>query len=424
MTAREITQTVAVMLAAGLCAELLAGVLRLPRMVVLLATGALLGPALTGVLDVPLDNVGIELLLTLGVSVILFFGGLGLSLGVLRRVALGLGLLAVPGVVLTCLITGTVAALAFGLPLREGLLIGAVLAPTDPAILIPLFARLGVKPKVAQTIVAESALNDPTGAALALSLAAVLVSGGSLGEPLLQFVEAVLISTGIGLAIGLVLAVVISDRRLGVWRESPAVAVMLLVAAGYFTIDAAGGSGYLGAFIAGLIVGNLDVLGLEMHGDHDLVLRGFVGVVADVMVIFVFIALGANLPFGSFEAFALPALATVAALVLIARPLTVIVCLAPDRPGAWTRRELIFLAWTRETGVVPAAVASLLVARGVRIGDELLTTVAVAIIFTLTVQSTTKSWLARRLDLLEDDDVVERDLEPPRLGLGAPAERL
>jgi NhaP-type Na+/H+ or K+/H+ antiporter len=92
---------------------------------------------------VPLDSTGAELLLTLGVSFILFYGGLQLSVGILSRVAVGIGLLAVPGVVVTALVTGIVAAVAFDIPLSTGLLIGAVVAPTDPAILIPLFDRIG-----------------------------------------------------------------------------------------------------------------------------------------------------------------------------------------------------------------------------------------------------------------------------------------
>ncbi|MFN8223368.1 MAG: cation:proton antiporter [Gaiellales bacterium] len=401
MTAREITQTLAIILAAGLVSELVAGIVRLPRMVVLLAVGAILGPSVTDAVDVPLDNVGIELLLTLGVSFILFYGGLGLSATVLSRVAVGLGMLAVPGVVLTCVVTGAVAAWAFGLPFENGLLIGAVLAPTDPAILIPLFERLEIRPKVSQTIVAESALNDPTGAALALTLAAFVVDGGSLGTPLVDFLEAVTLSTLIGVAIGLVLAILISDRRIGVWSETPAIAVMLIVAAGYFTIDSVGGSGYLGAFIAGAIVGNIDMLGLRMIPAREQLLEGFVGILADVVVIFVFVVLGANLPFESFPEHAPAALATVAALILVARPLTVMLCLGLDRRGRWTRAEAIFLTWSRETGVVPAAVAALLVAQGTTIGDELTTTVAVAIIVTLVVQSTTKRWLAERLGLVE-----------------------
>ena len=175
MSARDVIETLAILLAAGLGSELLAGILRVPRMVVLVAVGALLGPDVAGALDLPLESVAVQILLTLGVSMILFHGGLGLSFSVLRPVAVGLGLLAVPGVVLTALVTGTAATVAFDLPFEAGLLIGAVLAPTDPAILIPLFERMRLRAKVLQTVVAESALNDPTGAVLALAIAAFVL---------------------------------------------------------------------------------------------------------------------------------------------------------------------------------------------------------------------------------------------------------
>src|SRR5436190_24345427 len=108
MTAQEITRTLAVVLAAGLCSELVAGLLRLPRMVVLLAAGALLGPSVLGAVDVSLANVGIELLLTLGVSFILFYGGPGPSAQVLRKLPMGRGLVAAPGVVGPVAVTGAV----------------------------------------------------------------------------------------------------------------------------------------------------------------------------------------------------------------------------------------------------------------------------------------------------------------------------
>ena len=404
MSARDVIETLAIMLAAGLCSELLAGLLRLPRMVVLLAAGALLGPDVAGLIELPLDEVAVQILLTLGVSMILFHGGLGLSFSVLRPVAVGLGLLAVPGVVITAVVTGAAAALVFDLPFEAGLLIGAVLAPTDPAILIPLFERMRLRPKVVQTVVAESALNDPTGAVLALAVAAfVLDEGGTLTDPFVEFLLDVALSAALGIAFGVLLALVVSNRRLGVWRESPSIAVLLVVSAGYFTIDFAGGSGYLGAFLAGLIVSNMDELGLGMHSRRELEMRSFVAIVADLMVMFVFIALGANLPFGDIADEALPALATVATLILVARPLTVLACLPLDRRGRWQPAELAFVTWTRETGVVPAALAGVLVAEGVPYETEIVTVVAVAIVVTLAVQSTTKAWLARRLGLLAEE---------------------
>jgi cell volume regulation protein A len=402
VSARDVIETLAILLAAGVVSELVAGVLRLPRMVVLLGAGVLLGPEVLDALDLPLESVGVQLLLTLGVSFILFHGGLGLFVSVLRPVALGLGLLAIPGVVVTALVTGAVVALAFDVPFAVGLLIGAVLAPTDPAILIPLFERLRMRPKVRQTIVAESALNDVTGAVLALSVAAFVVErDDSISSPLGEFLLDLALSTGLGAAFGVALAVAISTRRFGVWQESPVIAVLLVVAASYFTIDYAGGSGYLGAFLAGFIVSNMDELHLGMHSRREHEMRSFAAAAADVTVVLVFITLGAALPFDTIPDEALPALATLAGLILLARPLTVLVCLLPDRRGGWRREELLFLAWTRETGVVPAALVGILVAQGVQQESELITVVALAIVVTLLLQATTKAWLARRLGLDE-----------------------
>ena len=84
MTSKDVILTLSAMLGAGLLAELLAGWLHIPKMLVLLAVGAILGPAVSGAIDVPLDSTGAQLLLTLGVSIILFHGGIGLSVKVLQ----------------------------------------------------------------------------------------------------------------------------------------------------------------------------------------------------------------------------------------------------------------------------------------------------------------------------------------------------
>jgi potassium/hydrogen antiporter len=404
--ARDVIELVAIVLAAGLVSEVLANLLRLPRMVVLLAAGALLGPHALESIELPLDSIGVQLLFTLGVSLILFYGGLGLSIAVLRPVALGLVLLAVPGVVLCALVTGFFAALAFDVPFEVGFLIGAVLAPTDPAILVPLFERLRIRPKIVQTVIAESAINDPTGAVLALAIASYVTEGGTFTAPLQDFLIDLGVSTVLGVGFGIVLAVAISHLKVGLWRDSGPLAVLLVITAGFFTIDSAGGSGYLGAFIAGLIVGNMDRLRLGMHSAREQEMRFFAALASDLMVIFIFVALGANLPFDRMGDHVLPAVAVLAALIFLARPLTVLAALAADRRGRWLPQEVLFVAWTRETGVVPAALAGVLVAIGVPAKDELLTVVALAVIVTLLLQATTKEWLARRLDLLDEPEYV------------------
>jgi cell volume regulation protein A len=401
---RDVILTLSLLLVAGLFARLLATLLHIPEIVFLLGLGALLGPSALGVIDVPLDSLAAQLVFTLGVSTILFYGGLNLSLEILRKVWVSLGLLAVVGVIVTAVITGAAAALVFGLPFEQGLLIGAVLSPTDPAILIPLFIGSRLRPKVAQTVVAESAFNDPTGAVLALAVAGALVSGqNSLTGPAGDFVGQLALSTAGGVLAGIVLSAAISSRRTGIWRESAAIAVLAVVAMSYVSLDFAGGSGYLGAFLAGLIVGNMKMLGLSMHDEHNRDLMITTRSLADIVTIFVFVLVGVNLPFHALGAEIIPALAVVAVLLLVARPITVAVCCLPDRRSRWSGAELAFVCWTRETGVVPAALVGVLAALAVPNGDLLASVVALAIIVTLAVQAIPAPWLARRLGLLEVD---------------------
>jgi potassium/hydrogen antiporter len=299
-------------------------------------------------------------------------------------------------------VTGLIAYLVFDLSLTASILLGAVLAPTDPAILIPLFVRSRLRPKVAQTVIAESAINDPTGAALALALAGVVITGeSSVGEPAMEFMVDLGISTVIGVVAGVGLAAVISSRRAGVWRESSALAVLTVVTISFFSLDSAGGSGYLGAFLAGLIVGNMERLGLAMHSAHEQEMRIFTAGMSDLVTLFVFVVLGANIPFGDLGEYLLPGLAVLAALLLLVRPLVVIACTLADRRARWTPQEILFLCWTRETGVVPAALVGVLAGLGVPDIELYASVVALAVVLTLVVQALPAKRLAARLGLLE-----------------------
>jgi cell volume regulation protein A len=398
---RDVILTLSLLLGAGMTARLLASVTGIPEVLVLVLLGASFGPHALDVVDVPLDTIGAQLLFTLGVSTILFHGGLNLSLRVLQGVAFSLGMLVIPGVVLSAAITAVAAHFAFGLPWSDSLLIGAVLSPTDPAILIPLFLGGRLNPRLAQTVIAESAFNDPTGAVLALTMAGVVVTGhGSVSGPAVDFMVELAVSSVIGILAGVLLAASVSSRRTGIWRESPAIAVLTVVSIAYVSLDSAGYSGYLGAFLAGLIVGNMDLLKLDMDPEHEQDMRSFTASLADIVTLFVFVVLGASLPLDTLGENLLPALAVLATLILVARPATVLTCALPDRRARWTRRELAFMCWTRETGVVPAALVGVLGGLGVAHLDELASVVALAVVGTLILQALPAAWLADRLGLL------------------------
>ncbi len=137
MEVGHILLTFGVILGAGLLAQLVATFLRIPEMIVLVATGALIGPSALGIVENPLKGVGAQLIFTLGVAMILFHGGVGISLRVISRTAVGLGLLVLPGIFITAFIVALVIAPIFGVTLLVAFMIGAVLASTDPAILTP-----------------------------------------------------------------------------------------------------------------------------------------------------------------------------------------------------------------------------------------------------------------------------------------------
>src|SRR5215218_3415205 len=127
MEIEHILRDFGLILGAGLVSQLIATLLKIPQMVVLVAAGALIGPSVLGLVANPLNGVGAQLLFNIGVALILFHGGTGVAL---------------------------VVSPVFGVAFPVALLVGAVLASTDPAILIPLFDRLKLRPKVSQTVIA------------------------------------------------------------------------------------------------------------------------------------------------------------------------------------------------------------------------------------------------------------------------------
>ena len=224
MDAQEVLRDAGVIFGAALVAVPIAALLRVPVMIVLVAVGALVGPSVLDLVSNPVEGLGAQLVFTLGVSLILFHGGLGISLRVISRTAVGLGMLVLPGIVITAPSSPSSPCRCSASRSRVALMVGAVLAATDPAILIPLFDRLRLRPKVAQTVIAESAFNDPTGTVLALTVAGVVASGSvSATEPLVDFSKSLALGLVCGIG-GACCSWRCVARAVGIWRESPAAA--------------------------------------------------------------------------------------------------------------------------------------------------------------------------------------------------------
>ena len=160
-------------------------------------------------------------------------------------------------------------------------------------------------------------------------------------------------------------------------------------------------SGFTAVFVFGAVLGNKESFGFRMEAGEAQKLDEFVLTTSFIMRLFIFILLGAQVDFAQIRQYGLEAVAVVAVLMLIARPLTVFLCALPDRRARWSLKEMLFMCWTRETGVIPAALAGLLLGANAPGGPMIASVTFVAILMTILIQAPTTEWLARRLGLLE-----------------------
>jgi cell volume regulation protein A len=128
-----------------------------------------------------------------------------------------------------------------------------------------------------------------------------------------------------------------------------------------------------------------------------------------MVVLGIFVVLGLNLQVRALIDNLWAGLAVMAVFIFIARPITVAVCLCLDRRAGWTRQEAVFITWCRETGVVPVAVASMLLAEDIPGAPIVATLVTFAVVVTLLLQATTAGWLAKRLGLVEGPALLTPD---------------
>jgi cell volume regulation protein A len=87
--------------------------------------------------------------------------------------------------------------------------------------------------------------------------------------------------------------------------------------------------------------------------------------------------------------------------MFIARPLTVFACTLPDRKAKWTWRDMLFMCWTRETGVIPAALSGMVVGKEVPYADAIAAVTFLAILMTILLQASTTPHVARKLGVEE-----------------------
>jgi cell volume regulation protein A len=400
--ARHTLMSCGLILAVGTLAGLLAQKIRIPDVAVFLVVGIALGPQALGLIDIKADSALNEIILLFGASYILFDGGASLRFDVLKRVWITIVVISTLGVLITAGVVGLAAHAILGIPLTVALLLGATLASTDPATLVPVFRQVRIRERVAQTVMSESAFNDAMGAIITFGVLAVATGSGefSLAKSLVDLLRQAAIGIVAGAVLGYLAALVIAHEKWDFLAEYAPIVTLASVIGAYFAADGMQASGFMAVFVAGIVLGNKETFGFTMEAGEAQKLGEYVETTSFILRLFVFILLGSQVDFGLIGQYGLGGVAIVAVLMLVARPATVFLCAMPDRRARWSLREMLFMCWTRETGVIPAALAGLLAGMKAPGADMIEAVVFIAILMTILIQAPTTKWLGRKLGLL------------------------
>jgi potassium/hydrogen antiporter len=342
-------------------------------------------------------------------ALILFDGGLRTRLATFRSVLAPSLVLATIGVLLTAAITAPVARWLLGFGWVESLLVGAVVASTDAAAVFLLIHAHGLRlrPRVGATLEIESGTNDPFAIFLTVALVEMLLAANQpwytvLNELAVQAVGGALI----GLLGGRAIVMALNRLELPQGLHAPLVTTGALVVFGI--AQAVHASGFLAVYLAGLIVGNRPTRA------HNAVIA-FLDAATWLAQIVMFVLLGLLAWPVRLVEHALPALAVAAALMFVARPVAVFLCLAPFR-FSW--REKAFISWVGLRGAVGIFLASIPLLVGMRDALIFFDIGFVVVLVSLLVQGWTIALAAHRLHIA----LPRSDPAPRRVELDLPGQ--
>ena len=365
-----------------------------------------------GTIDLP------RALLDDALSFLLFAGALQVDLGHLWARKFSVLALAVLGTLLAVALFGGAMWFVFAwiglpVPLVWCIVLGAILAPTDPISVVGMLRRLGLPGPLQAVFAGESLFNDGIGvvvAGVALGVAtgsgatgSGAIGSGAIGAPVngLGIVTRFLVEAGGGSLLGLLLGAVATWFMRAVEDSHLELIISLALATGTFSLaNALGTSGPIAVVVAGLSMGarpSLSAISAEGHRH----LMTFWSLIDEVLNALLFLLIG-------FEVLAVPLHRLEVVAILVAIPLSlavraasVLIATLPIRLP-WRERQgaLVVLTWGGLRGGISVALALGLPHSAVR--PVLLATCYGVVVFTIVVQGLSMEPVARRFFKPED----------------------
>ncbi len=393
---------------AGILSSLIALRFGAPLLLVFLLVGMLAGEEGPGGLDFS-DVTTTYTVGSIALALILFDGGLRTRFASFRSVMAPALTLATAGVLVTTLLTAPFAKLVLGLNWTQSLLVGAVVASTDAAAVFFLINARGLRlrPRVRATLEVESGTNDPFAVFLTVMLVEVL-SVGHQGwtDALLTLIRDAVLGCVIGYAGGRIVTAVLNRVDLPQGLHAPFAAVSALVVFAF--ANSVHASGFLAVYLTGLVMGNR-----QTRAHNSVVV--FLDAVTWLAQILMFVLLGLLVWPQRLTESLFGAIVVALALMLIARPAAVFLCLAPFN---YPWREKLFISWVGLRGAVAIFLASIPLLVGLREAYLFFDVAFMVVLFSLAIQGWSVAFAARKLDM----SFARHDPLPRRVELDLPGQ--
>jgi len=381
----------------------------LPNAALFLVVAGLLGATVEPLRDA-LSIQAVERIGVIALVIILFDGGLHIGVARFRRSATPILALGVVGTFVTAGLISLAGHYLLGLSWITAGLIGAAVAPTDPAVTFSVLGGREIRGRAGTILEGEAGTNDPVGIALMIGMIELATEeGGSLAIVFEEFV----VEMAIGLATGVAGAMLLLPVMRSVRLTNPTLyPIRVLAGAGviYGLASVAHGSGFLAVFVAGILLGDVAA---PRKGE----IESFHSSLAALAEIGAFAALGLSVGYSDLDELSVWAegLAIAVILAFVVRPLAVGPLLALVR---LSRGERLFVVWGGLKGAVPILLGALAVLAAVDDAGRIYGIIFVVVLFSVIVQGASMGVVADRLrvpfrrvdyDLSEVVEFVVRD---------------
>jgi cell volume regulation protein A len=366
----------------------------LPSLLLYLAIGLLIGESGFGI-DLE-DADLVQILGSIALALILAEGGLTTRWTTIRPVLGVSAALASFGVAISVTVTAAAAYALLDVDLRTAILLGAVVSSTDAAAVFAVLRTQPLRARTKATVEAESGFNDPPVIILVTLVASDAWENAGAWSVGTAMVAQLVVGAVVGLAIARTGQWLLARSALPAAGLYP-LATLAIVMLAFAVAGVAGGSPFVAVYLAGLWLGNVDL-------PHRTNTVGFAEGTAWLAQIGLFVMLGLLASPSRLVDALLPALAVGSALLLLARPLSVLLVATPFRVP-W--REQVFMSWAGLRGAVPIVLATIPISAGLPAAHQIFDVVFLLVIVFTLVQGPLIPWMARLTGVAETDATRE-----------------